>query len=167
MRRRVPHLLLDADEVARQQEIQDLPAPVAQGLEPKRPAAQQGVERRIGLALADQCRTCAQMQFAAFKRLHQFNLILAVRQEQGQGAQWTFETRYLRQNEDSLFYTQSEPACLFTWGIALERTIFLRLQVPWMQSVRPWFVGKVLQNFAIIFCGPVATSGIVAVEGKK
>lgn len=53
MRRRVAYLLLHADEVARQQKVQDLPAAIAQGLEAERPAAQQRVQRCVGLTFVN------------------------------------------------------------------------------------------------------------------
>ena len=86
MCRRIAHLRLHADKVARQQKIQNLPASVAQGLEAERPAIQQGVQRRVGLALVDQGGAGTHLQLAAFQPLHRFELFFAVGKELGQGA---------------------------------------------------------------------------------
>jgi hypothetical protein len=67
MCRGIAHLLLHADEVAREQETQDLSATIAQGLVAKGPAPQQRVERGIGLALMDQGLDRAQTPFLALE----------------------------------------------------------------------------------------------------
>jgi hypothetical protein len=67
----IAHFLLYADEVARKQEIQNLPPPVAQRFEAKRPADLQRVKRRVSLAFFDQRWPHQQVQVPAFERLHQ------------------------------------------------------------------------------------------------
>jgi len=67
----VAELLLQADQVARQQEIEDLPAPVAQGLVAKRPAFVQREQPPVGLLLMDQvlpaCRVRALLRNDSMK----------------------------------------------------------------------------------------------------
>ena len=90
----VAHLLLHAHEITRQQKGQDLAPTVAQGLVAKRPALQQGVERRIGLPFVDQGLARFHAQGAALERLHQLQLFGRVVNEQRQGPQWAFGARH-------------------------------------------------------------------------
>ena len=78
--------MLHADEVPRQQEVQNLPAAVAQGLEAVAPALQKRVQAGVGLAFMDQGVAFLQHEFAPLEVLHQRQLFFAVRNEQRQGA---------------------------------------------------------------------------------
>ena len=83
----IAHFLLHANEIARQQKGQDLPAAVTQGLETKRPARAQGEQRRIGLPLMDQGVTRHHGHLAPLQRLHQVQLLGGVVQKQGKWPQ--------------------------------------------------------------------------------
>ncbi len=78
----IAHFLLHANEVARQQKGQDLPASVAQGLETERPACAQGEQRRIGLPLVDQGVARHHGHLAPLQGLHQVQFLGRVVEKQ-------------------------------------------------------------------------------------
>jgi hypothetical protein len=88
MGRSVAHLLLDADEVARQQKIQDLPTSVAQRLEAERPPVQQRIEWCVSLAFVNECFAGTEAKRALFQRLHKAYFVGAVGREQRKLPEW-------------------------------------------------------------------------------
>ena len=83
------HLLLNADEVARQQEVQDLAPAVAQGLVPERPAREEGVQRRVALAFGDHRFAGPEPCQALLETLDEGDLRIGVRREERVRAQRT------------------------------------------------------------------------------
>jgi len=87
VRRGVAHLLLHADEVARQQEVQDLAPAIAERFVAKRPAAQRRVERRVGLAFVDDAAVGLHHDLFALERFDQRHFGRRVFVEQRQRTQ--------------------------------------------------------------------------------